>query len=109
VSAADGPRQTTHLLLSHVNGAASTISVTIDAAPEAMTNSIAYFGEHGTATLPDDRPPADEVFATAVSTLLAQVRAGVPGHPCDVHFGRDTVKILEAAETARSERRIVAI
>ena len=108
VSAADGPRQTTHLLLSHAGGAASTISVTIDAAPEAMTNSIAYFGEHGTATLPNVQRPADEVFATAVSTLIAQVRAGATRHPCDVRFGRDTVAILEAAETARRERRIVA-
>src|SRR6185437_6723794 len=62
VSAADGPRKTTHLLLSHVGGAASTISVTIDAAPEALTNTIAIFGEHGTAVVPNQRPPAEEVF-----------------------------------------------
>jgi len=109
VSAADGPRQTTHLLLSHVDGAASTISVTIDAAPEAMTNAIAYFGEQGTATLPSIKPAADEVFATAVSTLIAQVQSGATRHPCDVHFGRDVVRILEAAETARKERRIVTV
>jgi predicted dehydrogenase len=109
VSAADGPRQTTHLLLSHVDGAASTISVTIDAAPEAMTNSITYFGEQGTATLPNVQSSADEVFATAVSTLIAQVKSGATRHPCDVHFGRDIVKILEAAETARRERRIVSL
>jgi predicted dehydrogenase len=109
VSAADGPRQTTHLLLSHVDGAASTISVTIDAAPEAITNTVAYFGERGTATLPSIKPPADEVFATAASTLIAQVQSGAHRHPCDVHFGRDVVKILEAAEVARRERRIVTI
>jgi len=109
VSAADGPRQTTHLLLSHVDGAASTISVTIDAAPEAMTNTVAYFGERGTATLPGVKPPADEVFATAVSTLIAQVQSGATRHPCDVHFGRDVVQILEAAETARRARRIVTM
>ena len=109
VSAADGPRQTTHLLLSHVGGAASTISLTLDAAPDATANTIAFFGEHGTATLPADRSPADEVFATAISTLIAQVRAGAARHPCDVHFGRDVVAILEAAETARRERRIVTL
>ena len=109
VSAADGPRQTTHLLLSHVDGAASTISVTIDAAPDAMTSTIAFFGEHGTAVLPAGRPPADEVFATAVSTLVAQVKAGATRHPCDVHFGREVVAILEAAEVARRDRTIVTL
>ena len=109
MSAADGPRQTTHLLLSHVGGAASTISLTLDAAPDAIANTIAFYGEHGAATLPADRPPADQIFATAISTLIAQVRAGATRHPCDVRFGRDVVAILEAAETARRERRIVPL
>ncbi len=107
VSAADGPRQTAHLLLRHAGGAASTLSLTLDAAPDASAFSFAFFGEHGTAALPGIDVPAVDAFATMVDTLLAQVRDGVPGHPCDVHFGRDVVAVLAAAEVARRERRFV--
>jgi predicted dehydrogenase len=109
VSAVEGPHQTAHLLLRHVNGAASTLSLTLDAAPEATAHTLVYYGEHGTAVLPEDGETAVEAFGTAVGTLIAQVRAGETRHPCDVNFARDVVAILEAAETARKERRIVAL
>lgn len=107
VSAADGPRQTAHLLLRHDGGAASTLSFTLDAAPDASVFSFAFFGEHGTAVLPDIDVSAVDAFTTMVDTLLAQVRDGVPGHPCDIHLGREVVAALAAAEVARRERRFV--
>jgi predicted dehydrogenase len=107
VSAADGPRQTAHLLLRHAGGGASTLSLTLDAAPEATAFSFAYFGEHGTAVLPDYDAPAVDAFAGLIDALLAQVRDGVPGHPCDARFGREVVAVLAAAEVARREHRFV--
>lgn len=34
----------------------------------------------------------------AISELAQNIRAGVPGHPCDVRFGRDVTRLLAAAQ-----------
>jgi predicted dehydrogenase len=109
VSAVEGPHQSTHLLLRHTGGAASTLSLSLDAAPEATAHTMVYYGEHGTAVLPDAGVSSVDAFTTATSTLIAQVREGATRHPCDVHFARDVVAVHEAAELARGERRIVAL
>jgi predicted dehydrogenase len=110
VSAVDGPRQTTHLLLRHEGGAASTLSLTLDAAPDATAFSFAYFGEHGAATLPPWDTTSVGAFGQAISTLIAQTTGTPPPGPvapCDVRLGRDIVAVLAAAETARANHNIV--
>ncbi|MER7001905.1 Gfo/Idh/MocA family oxidoreductase [Dactylosporangium sp. NPDC000555] len=108
LSAAEGPRDTVHLLLRHEGGAASTLSLTLDAAPDATSFGFSYFGEHGATTLPESDITQVEAFGAAVSALLDSATTGVP-HVCDAAFGAQVVHILAAAEKARSTSTIVAV
>ncbi|WP_327005246.1 Gfo/Idh/MocA family oxidoreductase [Dactylosporangium sp. NBC_01737] len=108
LSAADGPHDTVHLLLRHDSGAASTLSLTLDAAPDATSFGFSYFGEHGALTLPtwgDDTPVT--AFGHAVTALLAAA-GGVP-HPCDVRYAASITGILAAADQARRTQTIVTV
>ncbi|WP_426514609.1 Gfo/Idh/MocA family protein [Dactylosporangium sp. McL0621] len=107
LSAAEGPRDTAHLLLRHEGGAASTLSLTLDAAPEAKSFGFAYFGEHGATTLPEWDATQVEAFGNAVNALL-DAAAGRP-HACDAAFGAQVTHILSAAERARSTSTIVTV
>nr|BFE62125.1 Gfo/Idh/MocA family oxidoreductase [Dactylosporangium thailandense] len=107
LSAAEGPRDTAHLLLRHEGGAASTLSLTLDAAPDATSFGFSYFGEHGATTLPEWDATQVEAFGNAVNALM-DAAAGRP-HPCDAAFGAQVTRILSAAERARSTSTIVAV
>ncbi|MER7283510.1 Gfo/Idh/MocA family oxidoreductase [Dactylosporangium sp. NPDC000244] len=107
LSAAEGPRDTAHLLLRHEGGAASTLSLTLDAAPDATSFGFSYFGEHGATTLPEWDATQVEAFGNAVNALM-DAAAGRP-HPCDAAFGAQVTRILSAAEQARSTSTIVAV
>jgi len=108
LSAADGPRDTVHLLLRHEGGAASTLSLTLDAAPDALSSGFSYFGEHGATTLPAWDTTAVGAFGAAITALLAAAASGVP-HACDAAFGEQVVRILAAADRARRTSTIVAV
>jgi predicted dehydrogenase len=108
LSCVQGPRDTAHLLLRHAGGAASTVSLTLDAAPEATSFGFSYFGEHGATTLPEWDATPTEAFANAVDALLAAAGTGTP-HACDAAFGAQVVRILAAAEEARRTSTIVAV
>ncbi|MGI5177716.1 Gfo/Idh/MocA family protein [Dactylosporangium sp. CA-152071] len=108
LSAADGPHDTVHLLLRHDSGAASTLSLTLDAAPDATSFGFSYFGEHGALTLPawgTDTPV--DAFGHAVTALIAAA-AGTP-HPCDVRYAALITGILSAADQARRTQTIVTV
>ena len=104
VTAVEGPRDTTHVIATHVGGAASALSLTLNAAPNAVSFEWVFFGENGVAELPRADATPVEAFGRAVDALMDE-RA----HPCDVHFGRSVVRVLAAAETARRERRSVEV
>ncbi|WP_432987975.1 Gfo/Idh/MocA family protein [Dactylosporangium sp. CA-233914] len=108
LSAAEGPRDTVHLLLRHEGGAASTLSLTLNAAPDATSFGFSYFGEHGATTLPEWDATQVEAFGTAVSALLDAAATGTP-HGCDARFGAEVVRILAAAEQARHTATIVTV
>ena len=105
VAALTGPRDTAHLLLRHLGGAASTLSVTLDAPPAASAHQIEFHGERGLATVPRGAGGQVEACAEAIGQLCRTAAAGRTGHPCDVRFGREVVAILEAAESARRDGR----
>jgi predicted dehydrogenase len=107
VAAMDGPRGLVHLLLTHDGGATSTLSLTLDAPPEAVTRDFVFFGENGTETVPPGDGSVLQAFGTAIDQLLEEVEAGTRDHRCDVRFGREVVAVLDAAETARTEGRTV--
>jgi predicted dehydrogenase len=101
VAAMAGPRSTTHLLLRHAGGAVSTFSLTLDAPQELFR--LELFGEPGTRLVPDRGDPAAVAFGRAIDHLLAR------GEGLGVHFGREVVAVLTAAETAYREGRTVTL
>jgi predicted dehydrogenase len=109
VTAVDGPRETVHVIARHGAGAASALSLTLNAAPNATAHETVYFGEEGVAVLPPPDATPVEAFGRAVDALLAAAASPGRRHPCNVHFGRSVVRVLAAADTARKERRAVAL
>ncbi|GAA2643114.1 Gfo/Idh/MocA family oxidoreductase [Dactylosporangium fulvum] len=108
LSAAEGPRDTVHLLLRHEGGAASTLSLTLDAAPDATAFGFSYFGEHGATILPGwGEATAVDAFTNATTALIESAASGTP-HACDATFGAEVVRILAAAGQARRTATIVA-
>ncbi|TDC28303.1 Gfo/Idh/MocA family oxidoreductase [Micromonospora sp. 15K316] len=109
VAAVDGPSGIVHLLLTHDGGATSTVSLTLDAPPEAMTREFVFYGENGIETVPNGQYEPPVAFGVAIDQLLEEIEAGTRDHRCDVRFGREVVAVLAAAETARAESRTVAV
>jgi len=111
VTAVDGPRATAHVIARHSGGAASALSLTLDAAPNATVFESVFYGERGVSVLPAGGATAVEAFATAVDQLLTLAAAPPQArqHPCDLHFGASVVRVLAAADTARRERRAVEV
>lgn len=108
VTAVPGPRDSVHVLTRHTSGAVGSLSVTLDAAPEAGAFSVDLYGEHGWRSVPGGDRSAVEAFGSAVDRLLAQLREGA-GDPCDVRFGREVVAVLAAAEASAGSGRIVRV
>ncbi|MEE6257215.1 Gfo/Idh/MocA family protein [Plantactinospora sonchi] len=109
VAAMDGPRDSIHLMLAHADGAASTLSLALDAPPASTTFDFVFHGENGIDVVPQRDAPAVEAYGLAVEQLLAEVDAGTRDHRCDVRFGREVVAVLAAAETAREQGRTVTL
>jgi predicted dehydrogenase len=111
VTAVDGPRDAVHVIARHAEGAASELSLTLNAAPNATAFESVFYGDAGVSVLPPHDATPVQAFGTAIDQLLA-LAARDPGdrrHPCDVHFGRTVVRVLAATDTARRERRAVEI
>ncbi|MEV1285614.1 Gfo/Idh/MocA family oxidoreductase [Micromonospora sp. NPDC049679] len=109
VAAVDGPRDAVHLVLRHAGGASTTMSLTLDAPPEARSFDFAFWGDTGVAVVPRGDGTQVAAFTAAIDQLLVDLGAGVPANPCDVRFGREVVAVLAAAESARAQRRTVTI
>lgn len=107
VSAMSGPRQTTYLTLRHAGGAVSTMALTLDSAPMAARTEVELHGESGWLPLPGFDGDAVASFTRAISLLLAAAKG--ERHGLDVHFGRDVVAILAAAEGAAWSGQTVAV
>jgi predicted dehydrogenase len=109
VTAVAGPRDTTNVIATHRGGAASELSLTLDAAPNAIAFETVFYGEHGVAVLPERVTPPVEACGQAITELLATVDTADHRHPCDVHFGRTVVAVLAAAEQAKRERQAIQV
>ncbi|MTK01058.1 Gfo/Idh/MocA family protein [Micromonospora sp. CP22] len=109
VSAADGPGGLVHLLLSHADGATSTVSLTLDAPPRSVAAEFVLYGESGIERLPASGASAATAFGVAIDQLLAEVDAGTRDHRCDVRFGREVVSVLAAAEAARAQGTVIDV
>ncbi|MFE1751526.1 Gfo/Idh/MocA family protein [Streptomyces anandii] len=96
-AAAHGPGDTVHVVLDHVGGASSTLTLSLTAPPAAAGATVELRGEAGVSVLPDAAEGAVPAFGRAVDALIAAASTGRP-HPCDAGFGLRVTEILAAAE-----------
>jgi predicted dehydrogenase len=96
-AAAYGPGDTVHVVLDHVQGASSTLTLSLTAPPAAAGAAVELRGEAGVAVLPDGGDGAVPALMRAADALLAAVRTGRP-HRCDAAFGLRVTEILTAAQ-----------
>lgn len=98
VTARPGVGDLAHLMLTHAGGATSTASVTLRASRRAVGSEVAFWGDRGIFFMPPMAGTSKDAFVEAARELTAGVAAGRRSHPCDVHFGREVVRILAEAE-----------
>ncbi|GHD87610.1 Gfo/Idh/MocA family protein [Streptomyces naganishii] len=96
-AAAHGPGDTVHVVLDHVGGASSTLTLSLTAPPAAAGATVELRGEAGVSVLPEAAEDAVTAFGRAVDALISAARGGRP-HPCDAGFGLRVTEILAAAE-----------
>ncbi|MGW5658765.1 Gfo/Idh/MocA family protein [Streptomyces sp. NPDC003758] len=96
-AAAHGPADTVHVVLDHVGGASSTMTLSLTAPPAAAGAAVELRGEAGVALLPESSGGVVPVLGRAVDALCAAARSGRP-HPCDAAFGLRVTEILAEAE-----------
>jgi predicted dehydrogenase len=97
VVAERGLGDTVTVLLHHESGAASTMSLSLTAPPGSRGNSWQVFGQDQQASMPESTTSPVEAMGACISELLTS-QPGRWHHPCDVHFGREVVRILAAAD-----------
>jgi predicted dehydrogenase len=97
VVAERGLGDTVTVLLHHESGAASTMSLSLTAPPGSRGNSWQVFGQDQQASMPESTTSPLEAMGACISELLTS-QPGRWHHPCDVHFGREVVGILAAAD-----------
>ncbi|MFI6035026.1 Gfo/Idh/MocA family protein [Streptomyces sp. NPDC051315] len=99
VSAAGrGPGDTVHVVLDHVGGASSTLTLSLTAPPSAAGAAVEIRGEAGVVRLPESDSDAATAFGRAADALGAAARDGRP-HACDAAFGLRVTEVLAEAET----------
>ncbi|MEO8557315.1 MAG: Gfo/Idh/MocA family oxidoreductase [Actinomycetota bacterium] len=92
-----GLGDTVTVVLHHESGAASTMSLSLTAPPGSRGTSWQLFGTERQTSMPDATTSALEAMGACVTQLLTD-QPGRWQHPCDVHFGRDVVEVLQAAD-----------
>jgi predicted dehydrogenase len=105
VTADAGPADVAHLVLHHLGGATSTITVTLSAAEAAAGFEAYVWGESGRLAAPGGSVDQVAALRTALGELTANARAGQIRHPCDVRFGRDVGRVLAEAQRQIDARR----
>jgi predicted dehydrogenase len=92
-----GLGDTVTVVLHHESGAASTMSLSLTAPPGSRGNSSQLFGQDHQTSMPEATTTAVEAMGACISQLLTE-QPGRWHHPCDIHFGREVVGILQAAD-----------
>jgi len=85
------------IVLHHESGAASTMSLSLTAPPGSRGDSWQLFGEHRQTSMPEATNTPVEAMGACISALLTE-QPGRWHHPCDALFGRDVIRILQAAD-----------
>jgi predicted dehydrogenase len=98
VTAEKGRGDLTCLILHHREGATSTITVTIDGPDAAAGFDLSIWGKPGRLVLPESFKEPQAALQVALTDLTMNVQAGRTAHPCDVHLGREVVRVLASAQ-----------
>ncbi|MFF4835884.1 Gfo/Idh/MocA family protein [Streptomyces sp. NPDC001315] len=96
-AAAHGPGDTVHVVLQHVGGASSTLTLSLTAPPAAAGAAVELRGENGVTLLPESSEGPLSAFTRAIDGLREAARTGSP-HPCDAAFALRVTEILAATE-----------
>ncbi|GKQ34959.1 Gfo/Idh/MocA family protein [Streptomyces sp. A012304] len=96
-AAVRGPGDTSHLVLDHVGGASSTLTLSLTAPSSAAGAAVEFRGGAGVTRLPESASNAADALARAADALRAAARDGSP-HACDAAFGLRVTEILAEAE-----------
>lgn len=106
VVAGGGRGDQVHLVLEHVEGRSSTLSLSLTVPVAAVGSTTYVYGEHGREVAPSGSVDPVVAHSAALDALLDAAASGAPAHECDVHFGARVVEVLAAAEEAlRTGRR----
>ncbi|WP_405020962.1 Gfo/Idh/MocA family oxidoreductase [Kitasatospora sp. NBC_00070] len=99
ITAVAGPLDTVHLVLRHVGGASSTLTLSLTTPVAAAVDGVVVElrGEAGRLVMPDRNESPQAAYARAVSALLSSAADGA-AHPCDAAFGLRVVELLAEAE-----------
>jgi predicted dehydrogenase len=98
VAADTGPADVTNLVLRHASGATSTVTVTQAASEQAGGSELALWGAAGRTRAPNPTGKPAAALQVALTELVANARAGLASHECDVQFGRDITAVLTDAQ-----------
>ncbi|WOX16559.1 Gfo/Idh/MocA family oxidoreductase [Streptomyces sp. N50] len=96
-AAVRGPGDTVVLVLDHVGGASSTLTLSLTAPTAAAGATVELRGTAGVTSLPNSSGDAVSALVRAADALGEAVRTGRP-HPCDALFGLRVTEILAEAE-----------
>ena len=96
-AAAPGPGDTVHLVLDHVGGASSTLTLSLSAPSAAADATVELRGAAGVSVLPQSAEGAVTALGHAADALLDAARTGRP-HACNAAFGQRVTEILVEAQ-----------
>jgi len=105
VTADAGPVDVSHLILHHEGGASSTVTVSQNGGEAAAGFEAYLWSDRGRSVAPRMTPDPVPPLSTALSELVANIRAGRTEHPCDVRFGRDVGHVVAEAQCQIDQRR----
>ncbi len=112
VVAGGGRGDQVHLVLRHADGASSTASLSMTVPPSGIGSAVHVYGASGRMIAPSaplDTPQQVAAHGAALDALIDQIEQPGSGHPCDVHFGRRVVQILDAAERSLKSGRMLQV
>jgi len=105
VTADAGPADVSHLILHHEGGASSTVTVSQHGGEAASGFEMNLWGPSGRSAVPAGNTDALPPLRTALSELVANIRAGVSAHQCDAAFGRDVGHVISEAQRQIDARK----
>jgi predicted dehydrogenase len=104
VAGSRGEGDLVHVVLTHVGGATSVMSLSMTMPAGAERVGAEFYDEHGWHVRPEHERDVDDAYSRALSELLANISAGETRHRCDVRFGRDVVDVLSRCEDVVGRR-----